>query len=106
MAHGKYACLNPARATNFDVDVLDVIAGRFRRDHQAARHFLARKPTGNKSEDVDLASGQASRSFASARDVMACNPQDRLDAVPVQPGRFHLSTQRGGSFFGGGRAGR
>ena len=46
VVHGEQARHDAARGAGLGVDVLDVVAGRLRRDHQARRDLLARQAAG------------------------------------------------------------
>ena len=95
-----------AGGAGLHVDVLDVVAGRLRRDHQLGRDLLARQPAGHQPQHVDLPGGEPGRPLAAAS-VARC-PAATSTASTASPSRrpARTSARSSTAAWSLGRAGR
>jgi hypothetical protein len=117
--HGEHRGGGPAGGVDLGVDVLDVIAGRLRRDHQSFGYLPVGQAAGEQDEDLDLAGGQAGQGLPAPRQpvpgrlehgvhrraVQAAGPDLgshlrrrvlRRPGRPVRPGLAHRGVRVGG----------
>lgn len=79
--------------TDLGVDVLDMVARRLSRNHQALGDFLLRHSAGEVSQYLNFARGESGRPLSIPSDPVTSCAEHTVDGGTVKPARVDLLPQ-------------
>ena len=91
--HREQARRRAARGVDLRVDVLDVVAGGLRRDHEPRGDLLVRQPRASSRSTSTSRGGEPGRPLAAARHAVARGAEHGLDRLAVEAAGLDLGAQ-------------